>query len=194
MQKDNDSIGFDAQRGYRRKRAGRGITSFSSMKSFSRATGISLALLKQMKSDGAEGFHASGRINLFPWLHGLSQWLAGRRATDEAELSAENLLNYGQLREKFQGKSEKLKFLELSGQFVSKREVLVVLDSFITIHAEGFARMTQELPALLAGKNAAMVREELAKYLGEIKLAECEAVDQLRDKVQPTKEKEQVPA
>jgi hypothetical protein len=39
MQKDNDSIGFDAPRAYRRKKAGRGITSFSSMKSFSRATG-----------------------------------------------------------------------------------------------------------------------------------------------------------
>ena len=144
---------------------------FPSMEAFSRASGISPAMLREMKADKCPGFHASGRIHLFEFLGGLETWLAGDNQHDKQELLREGVNSWTNLREKYQGKSEKLKHDELNGGLM---DADTALDCGLAAQAVYFGmldRLAVDFPGRLAGRKAAEIKTEVDKTLKKIREA-----------------------
>lgn len=154
-------------------------TTLASMDAFEKTLGISKHLLKEMKNDGCPGFHISGRIDLIEWLHGLEPWLAGKTDNDKYELQAEGVATYGDMKEKYQARNEKLKNSELLGSSMSKAVAIEVARVLQAIHFGGYDRLVEELPGLLAGHDAKTIRRHLTKMLKSLRDSEENEIAEL---------------
>lgn len=165
-------------------------TNLPNMEALEALTGIPRSHLKTMKSDGAPGFHDSGRINLPEWLAGLGAWLAGKTDKDRFVLQREGVGSYAEMKEKYQALNEQIKNGELSGATINKQTALAVALEVLSIHCQSYDRILQETPVLLAGQNAATVRAEMEKYLKTARDAEESALAKLRTEVTEAHAKE----
>jgi hypothetical protein len=142
---------------------------FPNQEAFSRASGISIAMLREMKSDHCPGFNANGTIELFKWLAGLETWLTGDHQHDKLELMREGVASWDALRSKYQAKIEQLKHGELEGRLM---DTDTAVDTGLAAQAVYFAmldRLEIDFPARLSGRTAAQIKTEVGKTLQKIR-------------------------
>ena len=152
------------------------------MESCEGATGLPKESQRWAKTEGCLAFR-QGRV----YLMDLLRWIF--KATGEGRVNWRGVLI------ETRAKIAQIELDTTRGNLIARTTALQVLQSLLAIHFEGYERLAQELPASLAGKNAAQVRAELVRYISEIKSAEQSTVAGL--KKQPArkaeKEKETAP-
>lgn len=126
------------------------------------ATGLSKSVQMQAKGQGCSAFSES-RVYLIPLLRFIFRDKNGR-------------IDWKERYRKFTALTAEAEYKELTGELIRKAEAWEALQILMVIHFESYDRAVQELPALLAGKDAGKIRAQLAKYLDEIRMAEKEAL------------------
>jgi phage terminase Nu1 subunit (DNA packaging protein) len=146
---------------YRADRA-KDMPVYSSMEAMSTATGISVTLLKDWKKAGCPAFRSRGDILLEDLLRWIEGWIIGNPESEAAELKAEGVADYEQMRTKYQARNEKVKNQELNDEVIKKPAAQETAAEIVGIMERMLQRFQSEYPTLLDGRDKKQIRSIVA--------------------------------
>ena len=182
---------------YLRKKADRislSLPVFPSMESCEGSGYFSKRFLQLLKSSGLPGFENT-RVDFNKIIPALEPWLAGTPESDKRELQFEGVTDYAEMGEKYKAKLAKHQFAEAKGQSVTRSAAVETIRVLQSIHFHGYDRLIEELPSAMAGRDAGHIRQQLAKYVAELRQAELNEIARIeKDNAAQVKTAKPIPA
>jgi hypothetical protein len=159
------------------EKSGRLLPVFDSMDACAGAGVLSKPFLQTLKSFGLPGFQNS-RVDLNEVIPAIETFFAGT-GESHAELKAESVSSYKDMREKYNARLARIEFLTAEGEVILKLVAVDTLREMQVIHYHSYDRMIEEWPSILAGESAAKIRLHLVKQVGMLKTSEENSINAL---------------
>lgn len=144
---------------------------FDTMEACEGAGYFSKSFLQTLKAAGLPGFENT-RVDLDKIIRALEKWFSSAPEDDRNLLSLEGVRSFQEMREKYQAKSAKVEYETTQGQRIEKAVAVDCLRVNQSIHHGSYDRLIEELPAQLAGRDAAFIRAKLTAVLDATRKAE----------------------
>lgn len=154
---------------------------FDTMEACEGAGYFSKRFLQTLKSAGLPGFENT-RVDLNKIIPALECWLASTPEGDRNLLAIEGVRSFQEMGEKYRAKTAKVEYETAQGDRIAKAVAIDCLRVNQSIHHGSYDRMIEELPAQLAGRDAATIRKILIETAEAIRRAEDNEIAALEQK------------
>lgn len=150
---------------------------FDSMEACEGAGLLSKSFLQTLKSFGLPGFDNS-RVDFNELIPHIETFFTGT-GESLAELKAESVASFKEMKDKYFAKLAKIDFLEAQGEAISKATAVDTVRELLVIHHHSYGRMIEEWPSVMAGQAAAKIRTTIEKHVEGLKASEAASINAL---------------